>query len=42
MSDTVKLIINIHKLKDYVWQTYGFNVGGALGKFKGEYADEEA
>ena len=30
------------KLKDYVWQTYGFNVGGALGKFKGEYADEEA
>ena len=29
-------------LKDYVWQKYGFNVGGALGKFKGDdsYAEE--
>ncbi len=27
------------KLKDYVWQKYGYNVGGALRDFKGERAD---
>lgn len=29
------------ELKNYTWIKYGYNIGGAIGEFKGEEADAE-